>query len=288
MVKYSSIIFNKDNKVQTISFVSTFHKPVLELYGQRFIDSFSKNVDKDVQLFLYTEHCEPKVDDPRIHVLEQANNLPKLMEFKKRWKDVPKANGVCPPEIKARRPKDWHKEFKWDAVRFSNKVYAVFDAAERCNTDWIVWLDADTYVHSPVSYDQLRKFTPERAWMSYLGRGKKWPECGFYGINLRTKPGKWFLKKFESVYEEAETGIFKMDEWHDSYVFEEVRKKVQGKFENFPYYNISGDLINGEGHPFINSDLGKYFDHLKGDRKEIGKSNKPRDLIVNRPESYWK
>jgi len=273
--------------VQTISFVSTFHKPVLDLYGRRFMDSFSKNVDKDIKLYLYTEHCEPETNDERIIVLEQSKNLPKLLEFKHRWKDEPKANGVCPPEIKRRRPKDWHKGFKWDAIRFSNKVYAVFDAAERCDTDWLIWLDADTYCHSPVTYDQLRQFTPSRAWMSYLGRGKKWPECGFYGINLKTKPGKWFLKKFETVYEEAESGIFKMDEWHDSFVFEEVRKKVQGKFDGFPYYNISGDLINGEGHPFINSDLGKYFDHLKGDRKDIGKSNKPKDLIVNRTEGYW-
>jgi hypothetical protein len=78
-----------------------------------------------------------------------------------------------------------------------------------------------------------------------------------------------------------------MEEWHDSFVFEEVRKKVQAKFDGFPYYNISGNLINGEGHPFINSDLGKYFDHLKGDRKDIGKSNKPKDLIVKRNENYW-
>jgi hypothetical protein len=37
----------------------------------------------------------------------------------------------------------------------------------------------------------------------------------------------------------------------------------------------------------INSDLGKYFDHLKGDRKEVGKSNKPKDLKVKRTERYW-
>lgn len=273
--------------MQTISFVSTFHQPVLDLYGQRFIDSFSKNVDKDIKLYLYAEDCTPIVNDDRIVVLDQKAELSKLVAFKQRWKDVPKANGKCPPEIKAKRPKDWFKEFKWDAVRFANKVYAVFDAAQRCDTDWIIWLDADTFVHSPVTYSQLRKFTPERAWMCYLGRGKKWPECGWYGINLRAKPGKWFLKKFETVYEEAETGIFKMDEWHDSFVFEEVRKKVQGKFESWPYLNISGDLINGEGHPFINSDLGKYFDHLKGDRKEIGISNKPNDLIIKRTEGYW-
>jgi len=273
--------------MQSISFVSTFHAPVLNLYGQRFVDSFSKNVDSEIKLFLYAEDCVPVVNDDRIVVLDQKQTLPKLVAFKKRWKDVPKANGVCPPDIRARRPRDWHKEFKWNAVRFANKVYAVFDAAERCDTDWIVWLDADTYVHSPATEEDLLRFTPAGTWMSYLGRGRKWPECGFYGINLRSTEGKQFLKDFENVYEDAERGIFTMEEWHDSYVFEEVRKRIQNKYPKSAFHNISEGLVNGEGHPFINSDLGKYFDHLKGDRKESGKSNKPKDLIVNRNESYW-
>lgn len=270
-----------------ISVVSTFHKPVLDLYGQRFVDSFSKNVDPNIEMLLYAEDCNPVVNDSRITVLDQKAELPKLVEFKERWKDVPKANGKCPPEIKAKRPRDWHKEFKWDAVRFSNKVYAVFDAAQRCNSDWIVWMDADSYIHQRWSYDSFKKFLPERAWMSYLGRGKKWPECGFYGINLKNKIGLRFLEEFERVYEHAEYGIFRMEEWHDSFVFEEVRKKIADKNPTGIIHNISGGIIDGEGHPVINSDLGQYMDHLKGDRKEIGKSNKPNDLRIKRHEPYW-
>jgi hypothetical protein len=279
-------IFNKENSLTKISVVSTFHKPVLDLYGQRFVDSFSKHVDRSIKLYLYAEDCTPKTDDNRIVLLDQKTELSKLVAFKERWKNVPKANGIPPDDIKKRRPKDWHKDFKWNAIRFANKVYAVFDAAQRCDTDWIVWLDADTYVHSPITKEQFERFTPDSAWMSYLGRGRKWPECGFYGINLKSKAGKNFLYEFERVYEDAENGIFKMEEWHDSYVFEEVRKVIQNKWQE-KFYNISAGLVNGEGHPFINSDLGKYFDHLKGDRKDIGKSNKPRDLIVKRTESYW-
>jgi hypothetical protein len=270
-----------------ITVVSTFHKPVLDLYGQRFIDSFSKNVDSNINLIVYAEDCKPKNKDSRITILDQKQELPKLVAFKERWKGVPKANGKCPPEIKARRPRDWHKEFKWHAIRFANKTYAVFDAAKRCNSDWIVWLDADTYVHSYINYKQFKSFLPDGAWLSYLGRGKKWPECGFYGINLKKKIGLDFLQEFERVYEDAENGIFKMEEWHDSFVFEEVRIKIQEKNPREKFYNISGNLINGEGHPFINSDLGKYMDHMKGVRKEEGKS-RTTDLIVNRTESYWK
>ena len=51
-----------------ISVVSTFHKPVLDLYGQRFVDSFSKNIDPQIELLLYAEDCTPVTDDPRIKI----------------------------------------------------------------------------------------------------------------------------------------------------------------------------------------------------------------------------
>jgi hypothetical protein len=101
-------------------------------------------------------------------------------------------------------------------------------------------------------------------------------------MNLKSPATQSFLKEFQRVYDEAETGIFTMAEWHDSFVFDEVRKK-------FPYMkqlNWSHGIIRGEGHPLINSDWGAYLDHLKGDRKTAGRS-KLTDLKVRRTESYW-
>ena len=43
----------------------------------------------------------------------------------------------------------------------------------------------------------------------------------------------------------------------------------------------------GEGHPLINSQWGAFLDHLKGKRKDTGKSLKT-DLVVERNEQYWK
>jgi hypothetical protein len=269
-----------------ISVVSTFHKPVLDVYGQRFVDSFSKNIAPEIDLYLYAEDCNPKTSDPRIHVFDHHKELPQLVAFKDKWGNVPKANGKCPPEIKAKRPRDWHKEFKWDAVRFANKVYAVFDAAKKCDSDWLVWMDADTYVHSPFNYKAFKSFLPDRTFLSYLARGRKWPECGFYGINLKHSTGQKFLNDFEHAYEHAEYGIFQMEEWHDSYVFDEILKKVKKKNPNDATHNISGNIINGEGHPLINSGLGAYLDHMKGGRKFDGRS-KQTDLVVTRTERYW-
>ena len=42
----------------------------------------------------------------------------------------------------------------------------------------------------------------------------------------------------------------------------------------------------GGGHPLINTVLGKWIDHMKGDRKTTGKSL-PKDIMVKRKEGYW-
>ena len=132
-----------------IKVVTTFHKEGYELYGKRFLESFAKNVDKNIQLYCLTEKCDPVNPDPKQIIIErQEDALPQLMAFKNKWRGVPKANGIPPGDIQARRPRDSHKKFKWDAVRFANKVYSVFEACER-STDWCVWMDADSYIHTP-------------------------------------------------------------------------------------------------------------------------------------------
>ena len=274
-----------------ITALTTFHKPGLDLYGQRFIDSFARNVDKKIKLLVYAENCSPVNPDNEQIIIVDAKQLNKLNQFKARWGNVPKANGKCPfPE---KRPRDHHKEFKWDAVRFANKVYAVFDAVERSTTPWTVWIDADTYVHSPVSFEQFQSLLPNDKWITFVGRGKgsqTWPECGFYGLNTHNETCKKFLKEFERMYEDADNGIFKLDEWHDSFVFGKILNQLTPIDKNFLDY--SSNIYNktaktgGGGHPLINSVLGNYFDHMKGARKTKGKSQK-KDLLTNRAESYW-
>ena len=275
-----------------ITVVTTFHKPGLEQYAQKFLDSFSKHVDKRIKMIVYAEGCVPvNPDANQITILDQTAALPKLVAFKEKWKNVPKANGKCP--FPNRRPRDHHKEFKWDAVRFANKVYAVFDACSR-SKDWCVWMDADMLVHTDWSYADFLNLLPSTSWITYVGRGKgsvTWPECGFYGINLNSHAGQDFLKEFERMYEQAEQGIFTLDEWHDSYIFGHIINLMKKTSPNVLDYTAKTILetakTGGGGHPLINTDLGKWIDHLKGERKKLGKS-KDTDLSVVRKEAYWR
>lgn len=278
--------------MKKITVLTTFHKEGLFTYGQRFLDSFAEKVDPNINLIVYAENCTPVNPNPnQVKIVNAQEALPKLNNFKKIWGEIPKANGVCPfPE---KRPRDYHKAFKWDAVRFANKVYAVFDAWAKNDSDWIVWMDADTYVHSKISYQQFSDLLPDDKWITFVGRGKgsqTWPECGFYGLNKNNSVCQVFVDEFERMYEQAEEGIFKLDEWHDSFVFGHILNVMVNDHEN--YHDYSANIYNktaktgGGGHPLINSVLGNYFDHMKGSRKNKGKSDK-KDLITNRSESYW-
>jgi hypothetical protein len=274
-----------------ITVVTTFHPSGLQKYGQRFLDSFALRVDKRIKLLVYAEDCTPINPDPsRIEILDAKVVLPKLNAFKSTWGHVPKANGDVSNEPQRHTRKDWDKKFKWDAVRFANKTYAVYDAVTR-SKDWCIWMDADTFVHSDWSYEDFVDLLPKDAYITYVGRGKgsqTWPECGFYGLNLNHPVCHEFLKEFERMYEDAENGMFLLDEWHDSYIFGEVLKM----YNQFPSHDYSADMYlreaksGGGGHPLINGPLGKWIDHMKGGRKDTGKSLK-KDIMVNRTEDYW-
>ena len=274
-----------------ITVVTTFHPAGLVRYGQRFLDSFAARVDKRIKLLVYAEDCKPdNPDSTRIEILDAKAVLPKLNAFKERWRNVPKANGDVSNEPQRHTRKDWNKEFKWDAVRFANTTYAVYDACTR-SKDWCVWMDADTFVHSDWTYEDFAELLPDNAYITYVGRGKgsqTWPECGFYGLNLNHPVCHEFLKEFERMYEDAENGMFLLDEWHDSYIFGEILKQ----YKEFPSHDYSADMYlreaksGGGGHPLINGPLGKWIDHMKGGRKDTGRSLK-KDIMVNRTEAYW-
>ena len=276
-----------------ITVVTTFHPEGMKKYGQRFLDSFAQRVDKRIKVLCYVENCMPvNPDSDQITILDAVEVLPKLNAFKEQWSGVPKANGDISKDPVRSKRKDSNKAFKWDAVRFANKTYAVYDACTRAN-DWCVWMDADTFVHSNWSYEQFAELLPDTSWITYVGRGKgsqTWPECGFYGMNLNDPTCKEFLNMFELYYEDAEQGIFTLDEWHDSYVFGELLKEF--KRRNPVVLDYSAEMYlreaksGGGGHPLINTVLGKWIDHMKGDRKSTGKSLK-KDLMVNRTEAYW-
>lgn len=264
-----------------IAVVTTFHADGLKKYAQRMIDTFCQNWPTEVTLHIYPEKCNPRISNHDHVTLTDLDGVQELTAFKEKWKNVPKANGdVTADPIRSKR-RDSGKGFKWNAVRFAHKVYAIFHCAKNTDADILIWMDADTICHSPITMQDIQRLIPADKDICFLGRKGKFSECGLYSMNLRSPVVKQFLTNFQRFYDDAETGIFTLDEWHDSFVFDVVRKTV--KLNELDW---SGHLIKGEGHPLINSEWGAWLDHLKGGRKDIGKS-KRTDLLVPRKEAYW-
>jgi hypothetical protein len=147
------------NKLK-IAVVTTFHEAGLKEYAQYMIDTFCKNWPTEVTLHIYPEKCNPAIKNHDHVTLTDLDSVANLTTFKEKWKNVPKANGdVANDPVRSKR-KDAGKGFKWNAVRFAHKVYAITDCAKTTEADILIWMDADTICHSPITLERLRQLIP--------------------------------------------------------------------------------------------------------------------------------
>ena len=270
---------------RTFSVVTTFNQSGYQRYGQRMIGTFLQNWPSSVHLYVYAEDCHIDIQDPRLHVQDFHSTVPALVAFKQRWSDVPKARGLVATGPMDRKGKQPGIGFRWDAIRFSHKVYAVCDHARQHTADVMLWMDADMVCHSPITTDFIDSQIPEPYGIAFLGRAKKFTECGLYALNLKDPVTRYFAERFQAAYDDG--SIFDMSEWNDCWVFDRIRERVQLQHPVWRQLNwTAGFSKQGEGHPLINTAWGAYLDHLKGERKQAGRSE-IKDLVVARSESYW-
>ena len=285
------MVFITVNTFMKYTVCTTFNADGYKTYGSRMIDTFLRTWPQEIELQVYAEGCAVTQTAPNLHVLDLEQVSTELKAFKQQWRNVPRANGDISADPVRSKRKDAAKPFKWDAVRFAHKVYSIFHCAKNTTADILIWMDADTVCHSTVSMADLERLCPSHYDLCYLGRNNKFSECGLYTMNLRSAATQQFLTEFQRVYNDADNGIFLLDEWHDSFVFDSVRVRIP-ELRQLNWSAGLGDIRPhsrnsvGEGHPLINSDWGAYLDHLKGSRKHTGRSP-ATDLKVKRTEAYW-
>ena len=274
--------------MRSLAVITTFPPNRWEAYAKRMLESFIANWPNDVKLYVYYEKKLPEIINSKIEYINLEEVNPGLVKFKERHKNDPVANGELQeiPNGVRRRPEAGKNDkgkgsFLWDAVRFAHKTYCVYHAIRNINTDVILWLDADTYTFKSISKEFVLNLIPENKLVNYLGRGDKFPECGWVSYNKQHPQITEFINAWIELYEKDT--LFKHLEWHDSYVFWQVLKQIAP--------DQGADIGKGAGakghHIFVNSVLGEYIDHLKGKRKIKGKSSKT-DLRVLRNQDYWK
>jgi hypothetical protein len=264
--------------------VTTFHEAGYQKYASKMIDTFLQQWPKEVDLLVYPEDCAVTQSASNLTVRDLHASSPELVAFKQRWGNDPRARGLVATGPADRKGKAPGLGFRWDAIRFSHKIYSVCHAAKNTDADVLFWMDADMVCHTPVSTQFIDSQVPTGTGLAFLGREKKFTECGLYAINLRDPITQVWLHEFQKAYDSDR--VMTMAEYNDCWVFDETRKEVQLSNHSWCQLNWSAGLIKGEGHPLINTAWGAYLDHLKGKRKDSGKSA-AKDLLQPRSESYW-
>ena len=232
--------------------VSSFGPAGAALYGCRFVEEFAAHWPADIRLVLYVE---APFDHPRAEVRDLFA-LPDCVAFLERHKDNPTAQGRAPTPCWGPKALRRGENYRTDAYKFCRKVFAVADAAARCNDDLMFWLDADVRTLAPVPAGWLESLMADRD-LAYIGRAQQ-SECGFIGFRL--PHARAVIDAWAAQY--ATDAVFKLHEWHDSYVFDRVREGTPG----IRSVNLSPNGSNG--HPWMQSPLAQWLDHLKGTRRK--------------------
>jgi hypothetical protein len=241
--------------------VTTFNEAGRVKYGQRMMESFHAHWPDEIGLRVYAEGWDQSCSFATIVDLLEASDW--LSNFKARH---------------AHRQPD---HYRMDAVRFSHKIAALIAADESMSSRYLVWMDGDIVTHSSVMMNVLETWVPSSGeWIAWLDRQNIHPECGFYIIDRDHPRHKEMMQRLRTMYDGDK--LFLEKEWHDSYVLQQCVAQA-----GIPWKSLSGPIARRTHHPFINSVLGGYMDHMKGKRKEKGRSLRT-DLRVRRQEAYWK
>jgi hypothetical protein len=256
--------------------VTSMNQSYYEKVGHRMINSFVDNWDDNVNLRVYSE-------DMFSHTtLSRMGHTP---THRVNWYDLFKVEPECRAFIERHkdRPDQQNKlELHLGAVRFAYKTFSVFAANKYSDADYVIWLDADVFTHTPISVDFLNTLVCPDVYTTYLGRENNYSECGFVIYNTKHPKHEAFQEMWRSLY--TTDHLFQLPQWHDSFVFDCVRRHFE-KHENLQNYNMTPEG-GAYDHVFINSVLGDYMDHMKGPRKDRGRSD-AKDLYTTKRGKYW-
>lgn len=227
-------------------------------YGKEFLRTFDKYWPKEVRLTVFTEQ---PVDVPR-GGLRSLWACPGIKNFIDKHAADSRANGLANVENRW-SDKDKRKgySYRWDAVKFSRQCVIPLTASEELQDgDVLVWLDADVVCIRDISVDFVSSLLGDRD-MIYLGRIKGTSEIGFWAVRINPRTRE-FLRDLAHRYMSEE--VFKLQEWHSAYVFDHIRKS----HEVIGLRAVSL-TPNGFGHVWFQSPLGRYMDHLKGEKRKL-------------------
>lgn len=231
-------------------------------YGANFLETFDQHWPSEVRLLCFTEES---VSVPRGGLRSLWTCAGARSFIDRNVSDPQRCGKAAHP---AWRPKDHQRgySFKFDAVKFSRQCFIPEGAAEELEDgEVLIWFDADVITFAPPPKGFIENLLGKHD-LCYLGRMNMHSEIGFWAVRLSPKT-RAFLAALADIY--RSDLIFTLREWHSAFAFDYIRCRA----EYLSVYNLTP---RGQGHVWFQSPLAQYTDHLKGQRKGMGKSPERR------------
>lgn len=251
------------NRDDSLSIITTFSAKGLLDYGHRFISTAADYWPSTVRCDLYYDGDPGLALPPGFRIVPLSGNLPELDAF------VGRHGG----DLSRRGLRGGKYDYRFDAVKFAHKSFVIAHAGLRCASRFMIWLDADTITLKALPEGFFQSLG-NGSFVTYLGRHGFHSETGFLLFDLHHSGRDEFFRSFQAMYDTDE--VFNLREWHDCEVFDTVRSVLSAR-KTISAHNLSSGLVTQ--HPFINTRLGEYFDHLKGPARKIAGSSAANDYV---------
>lgn len=266
-----------------VTVVTSFSAEGYELYGRHMIDMFVKFWPAEVTLVVFydgepdfsfmhkpkviedSEDCKvTEVPISNVHCIS-TDHYPQFELFRRHHQHDLAAQGRVPRETWSDKQRREGYCYRDDALRFRFQAMVPELARYVAEPDILIWLDGDTRTYAPVTHELIQELIPTGFCCSYLGRTGPHSECGFMAWRL---PEAMAMLE-EYAYLHISGRIFELDQWNSAHSFDIAR----GIFLNDNPECKALDLTPGlKGHVWFDTKLGDVMDHMKGKRKNVGKS----------------
>lgn len=146
------------------------------------------------------------------------------------------------------KDKDDSSDYRKQAVRFCHKVFALkfaCDSALKARESgapdaprYLIWMDGDVITTAQVTFNDLIPCLPKEGdAVAYLGR-KDWDhsECGWLAFDLHSGGNEIIYGIYEKYVNDE---IFNMEQWHDSFIFDEVTSHCKGSTRKVGTSNVA-------------------------------------------------
>ena len=240
--------------------VTTFNQEKHAYFSDKMLKSFDKFWSKSINLYAYVEKQKQNYNFGNNIIIKDFNDISdkfNLFEFNYKSKE---ANAPF-------------KSYKFEAIKFAHKIFTISAHLKECVSRYLIWLDSDVITINKIDENFLLQFVKTDTYFSYLGREyiNFHSEAGFMIFDRENDFHDTFWNEIENMYVKGK--LFNEKEWHDSYIFDVVRERLEKK--NMKCLNISDLGLTRGINPMEvmdNSKLGKCLRHLKGKRKNFAKN----------------